>query len=739
MRRILRQLLRFAFGFRAYNRPVLDTPGPVLLVPNHVSWFDWLFMLASVDSGWRFVVSSVTAQTSWLHRLTMLNRLTFPVDPTSPYAAKQMAGHLQQGGRLILFAEGRLSRTGVLMKLYEGTGFLLHRTQARVITGYLRGASRLPFSPNPGRKKWFPRVTAHFSEVLTPPACEHMSTAQARARLTNWLHDRMVAQQFEVESTLGPKSILTAIVETARQQPRKLVLEDATRRTLTYRRLLVGAEVLARRWQTLLSADGERVGVLLPNVSATPVVLLSLWSINRVPAILNYTLGPAGMLACVQLAGLRQVITSRAFVERAGLKLDPLAEAGVRLVYLEDVRATVSGRMRLAALLRVSVSPRCVLRRSNAQAGSGLEAERTAVVLFTSGSEGSPKGVELSHANLLANIRQMLAVSDMTDTDRLFNCLPLFHSFGLTVGTLLPLVRGLYVFLYLTPLHYRIVPTAFYDRDCTVLLSTNTFLNGYARKAHPYDFRSLRCLFAGAEKLQQATAALWSQRFGVRILEGYGATECAPSVSVNTPLFQRPGSVGRLLPGMEYKLEPVEDMGEGGRLYVRGPNVMRGYLNPDADAKFKALGGWYDTGDIACVDADGYLHILGRLKRFAKVSGEMVSLTAVEDALAGAFPQFGLRCQVAILTRPDEAKGEALIAVTNEPRLQLGALREVIRSKGLSNLCAPREIRHVKEIPKLGTGKANHRELAQMIATDDACGPVRPHAGRHPDARPGEG
>lgn len=726
MKLILRCFLRLAFGFRAYNQAVLNTPGPVLLVPNHLSWIDWLFLLASVDGGWKCVVSSVTAQKSWVHRLIMLNRLTFPIDTASPYAVKHMAGYLSQGGRLILFAEGRLSRTGVLMKLYEGTGFLFHKTQTRVITCYLRGAGRLPWSPNPGRKKLFPRVTAHFSEILTPPLCGRMSTAQARGRLTDWLRTKMVAQQFEVEMAFGPKNILTAIVASARQEPQKLVLEDATRRTLTYRRLLVGAEVLARRWQALLSPDGERVGVLLPNVNATPVVLMSLWSINRIPAILNYTLGPAAMLACVQLAGLKEIITSRAFVERAGLKIDPLVEAGVKLVYLEDVRATVSGGLKLAALLRATFRPDSVLRHLKSGAGGGADSERTAVVLFTSGSEGSPKGVELSHANLLANIRQMLAVSDMTDTDRLFNCLPIFHSFGLTVGTLLPLVRGMYAFLYLTPLHYRIVPTAFYDRDCTVLLSTNTFLNGYARKANPYDFRSLRYLFAGAEKLQQATAALWSQRFGVRILEGYGATECAPSLSVNTPLAQLPGSVGRFLPGMEYKLEAVEGLEEGGRLFVRGPNVMRGYLNPDANAKFKALGGWYDTGDIARVDADGYVFLLGRLKRFAKVSGEMVSLTAVEDALAGAFPQFGLRCQVAILTRPDQTRGEALVAVTNEPRLQLAEIREVIRAKGLGNLCAPREVHCVREIPKLGAGKLNHRELARMIAegetTDSPAG-----------------
>jgi acyl-[acyl-carrier-protein]-phospholipid O-acyltransferase/long-chain-fatty-acid--[acyl-carrier-protein] ligase len=375
------------------------------------------------------------------------------------------------------------------------------------------------------------------------------------------------------------------------------------------------------------------------------------------------------------------------------------------------VRAGISGSRKFLTLLRHVFLAR-------AGAGNTLSADAAAVIVFTSGSEGVPKGVELTHKNVLSNIRQMLAVTDLTDRDRAFNCLPLFHSFGLTVGTFLPLVRGLYVFLYPSPLHYRVVPSVLYDRDCTVFLSTNTFLNGYARKAHPYDFRSIRYLFAAAEKLQETTALAWSQKFGVRILEGYGATECAPCISVNTPLEPRNGSVGRLLPGMEHRLEPVEGVTEGGRLFVRGPNVMKGYLNPDANAKFLALDGWYDTGDIVSVDADGYLHIRGRMKRFAKVSGEMVSLTAVEDALAGAFPQYGLHCQIAVITRPDEGKGEALIAVTNEPKLTLDEIRDAIKAKGLTNLSTPRELKVVKEIPKLGTGKVDHRGLQALMEAE---------------------
>ena len=710
MKTFFRFLLRVLFRFRAFNLDALKTPGPVLLIPDHLSWLDWLFLWVCLDEDWKFVTSSISAQTSWLHRKLMINHYTLPVDTNSPYAVKHMAEFLKGGGRLVLFAEGRLSRTGTLMKLFDGTGFLIFKTKAKVITAYLRGAGCLLYSPNPGWKKCFPKVTVHFSATLAAPGLGDISTGRARALLTNWLRDQMVRQQFEVEMAFGAQNVLSAVAETARKHPSHVILEDATLQTLTYRKLMVGADVLAHALRGAVTG-GERVGLLLPNVNATPVVILALWKLGKVPAMLNFSSGTPTMLACAELAGLKHIVTSRAFLERVRLNVDEFVIAGIRLVYLEDVRAGIPGSRKFLTLLRHVLIPHSAFSTPHS-AGSA------AVIVFTSGSEGVPKGVELTHGNFLANIRQMLAVTDLTDSDRLFNCLPLFHSFGFTVGTFLPLVRGIYVFLYPSPLHYRMVPSVLYDRDCTVFISTNTFLNGYARKAHPYDFRSLRYLFCAAEKLQEATALAWSQKYGVRILEGYGTTECAPCVSVNTPLEPRYGSVGRLLPGMDYELEPVEGVTDGGRMFVHGPNVMKGYLNAEANAKFQALGGWYDTGDIVSVDAEGYLHVLGRMKRFAKVSGEMVSLSVVEDALAGAFPQYGLRCQVAIITRLDEGKGEALIAVTNEPKLTMDEIRDAIKAKGLTNLSVPREIKVVKEIPKLGTGKVNHRELqAQMSAS----------------------
>jgi len=700
---LLRLLLRLFFRFSAHNEAVLATRGPVLLLPTHVSWFDWLFIGACLEDDWRFVTSSTTAQLSFLHRWVMLNRRTFPIDPLSPYAAKHMAEYLQGGGRLVLFPEGRISTTGCLMKLFDGTGFLLHRTGAKVVTAYLRGAHRLPFSRNQDRKRLFPRVSAHFSDVLTPPPVGPAGATEARDLLTDWLRDRMVEQQFRVEMAMGPRTLAAAIRETAALHSGRIILADVSQK-LTYRRVLVGATLLARQWRRCLAPEANRVGVLLPNVNAMPVTLLSLWSLGRVPAILNFTTGPAIMLTCAQLAGLKQVITSHAFVERAKLNLAPLTEAGVEFLYLEDLRARIGSVAKLAALGGFLRLPR-----------PAVHAEDTAVVLFTSGSEGVPKGVELTHTNLLANVRQMLAVCDLTDDDRMFNALPLFHSFGLSAGLLLPLLRGFTTFLYPSPLHYRIIPVVAYLERSTLLLATNTFLNLYARRAHSYDFRALRYLFAGAEKVQEATATDWARRFGIRILEGYGATECSPVISVNTPLAPRHGTAGKLLPGLAARLEPVEGVPAGGRLFVRGPNVMKGYLNTDANARFLALGGWYDTGDIVTLDAANFITIQGRLKRFAKISGEMISLGAVEDALAGAFPRFGLRCQVAIVARPDAEKGERLIAVTNEPRLALDEVRAVLRARGLPNLAQPRELKVLPAIPKLGTGKVNHRELEKLV------------------------
>ena len=347
------------------------------------------------------------------------------------------------------------------------------------------------------------------------------------------------------------------------------------------------------------------------------------------------------------------------------------------------------------------------------------DADDPAAILFTSGSEGMPKGVALSHRNILANAAQALARVDVNADDKVFNVLPVFHSFGLTGGLMMPLLAGIPVYLYPSPLHYRIVPELIYQSNATVLFGTDTFLAGYARSAHPYDFRQLRLVVAGAEAVKERTRDIYFNRFGVRILEGYGVTETAPVLAMNTPMANRPGTVGRLAPLMEARLEPTPGIEVGGRLFVRGPNVMLGYLRAENPGVIEPLpDGWHDTGDIVAIDADGYITIKGRAKRFAKIAGEMVSLALVEDLAARLWQQ----ANSAAVALPDPRKGERIVLLTT----QKGAIREALlkqaRSAGASELCAPACVLVVEKIPVLGSGKVDYvatRALAAERADPD--------------------
>ncbi len=336
-------------------------------------------------------------------------------------------------------------------------------------------------------------------------------------------------------------------------------------------------------------------------------------------------------------------------------------------------------------------------------------------MLFTSGSEGLPKAVLLSHRNLLSNCAQLGAVIDFSARDVILNVLPLFHVFGLSAGLILPLTSGMYTFLYPNPLHYKVVPELVYELNATVLFGTNTFLAGYARTAHPYDFYSVRYVFAGAEKLQEDVRQLWLDKLGIRILEGYGATETSPVIAVNTPMHYRAGTVGRFLPGVEWRLEPVEGV-TGGRLHVKGPNVMLGYYLPERPGELVAPAscygeGWYDTGDVVEVDAEGFVTVLGRMKRFAKVAGEMVPLDGIEKLAAKVWPGY----RHAAVALPDGRKGEKVVLVSECPSAELSALHEAARADGLPELWLPHQVLFAEALPLLGSGKLDYSKLLTQL------------------------
>jgi acyl-[acyl-carrier-protein]-phospholipid O-acyltransferase/long-chain-fatty-acid--[acyl-carrier-protein] ligase len=686
----------------------------VLVVANHTSFIDALLLWAFLPGKLTFAVNTHIARRRRFRPFLALVQI-FPMDPTNPLSAKSLIQYLRRDRKAVIFPEGRITVTGALMKVYDGTGMVADRSGAMVLPIRIEGAQYTPFSRLRGRVRlrWFPRISL---TVLPPRRISPHTEVTGRARRRfagKLLSDIMTEMMFETSNY--HRTVFSALLDARRiHGGRHIVVEDIERKPVHYNKLVAGAFVLgdALSRQT---HHGEYVGILLPSTATAVMVFMGLQTQGRVPAMLNYTVGARGMLSACHTARLRTVLTSRRFVQAA--KLEHAAETlseSVKIVYLEDLVRNASPVDKLRGWLAARLPDLAYGRRC-----PKCNAEDAAVVLFTSGSEGAPKGVVLSHANLLANRAQLAARVDFGSQDVIFNALPLFHSFGLTAGTLLPLLSGMRTFFYPSPLHYRIVPEMVYDVNATILFGTNTFLAGYARFAHPYDFYSVRYVFAGAEKLQEDTRRIWAERFGVRIFEGYGATETSPILAANTPMENARDTVGRFLPGIEYYLEPVPGVDQGGRLHVRGPNVMLGYLLPDEPGecippRTTRGEGWYDTGDIVIVDDDGFVHIRGRAKRFAKVGGEMVSLTAVEELAARTWPE-KLHAAVSV---PDPQKGEQLILVTEQPTALRGPLLARASSEGIGEINVPKKIIRAKTIPLLGTGKTDYTAVQALVAKE---------------------
>ncbi|HEY0721322.1 MAG TPA: AMP-binding protein [Gammaproteobacteria bacterium] len=709
MKRLLKELLRW-FLTLVYKVEVsgvenLNSAGKrVLIVANHTSFIDGLLLAAFLPGDLTFAINTFIARRRLIKPFLLLAKV-FPMDPTNPLATKSLIRFLQQDNRAVIFPEGRITVTGSLMKIYDGPGLVADRSEAMVVPVRIDGAQYSRFSRLRGRVRlrWFPKITL---TVLEPRRISPSLAVRGRARrkaagreLTQIMTEMMFA------TSNYHRTLFQALLDARKVHGGKhMIIEDVQRRPLSYNRLIAAAFVLggalARR-----TRHGEYVGLLLPSMSSTVVSFIGLHAHGRVPAMLNFTVGGNGMLSACRTAQINTVVTSRRFVETAKL-VEAVRVLGeeVTLIYLEDVAQQLSLFDKLKGWLQSHMAASTYHRH-----GGDMDPDAPAVVLFTSGSEGTPKGVVLSHSNLLANREQIAARVDFSAQDIILNALPLFHSFGLTAGTLLPLFSGMKTFFYPSPLHYRIVPEMAYEMNATILFGTNTFLAGYARFAHPYDFYSVRYVFAGAEKLQEETRRIWSEKFGVRIFEGYGATETAPVLSANTPMDHAVGSVGRLMPGIEYQLQPVPGLKEGARLYVRGPNVMLGYLlsaNPGVlVAAESELGkGWYDTGDIVTIDDAGFIRIQGRAKRFAKVGGEMVSLAAVEEMIGKIWPDHSH----AVVALPDKAKGEQLILLTEQPDADRRTLQQRARAEGMAELNVPKTILIIQKLPLLATGKIDY-------------------------------
>lgn len=676
----------------------------VLIVANHLSFLDAILLAVFLPDRPMFAVNTFISKQWWMKPFLALAE-TFSLDPTNPMAVKSLINEVKKDKRCVIFPEGRITVTGSLMKIYEGPGMIADKSDAMILPVRLDGAQYTPFSRLKGRVRirFLPQITL----TILPPVKFEVSSEivgrQRREANADKLYDIMTEMLFEssdYEKTLF-SSLLDAKKIHGRNHP---IIVDVERRVLTYSQLIARCFILGKEIEKE-SKIGEYVGLMMPNMNSSIVTFFAMQACGRVPAMLNFSTGGANFIAACKVAKIQTIFTARKFIEAA--KLEKLIEAAenekIRIIYLEDVAKKIGVLDKICGFFKAYFAEKFYQSTSS---------KNPSVILFTSGSEGTPKGVVLSHKNIQANRFQLASRVDFSSKDIVFNALPIFHSFGLTGGTLLPILAGIKTFFYPSPLHYRIVPELVYDTNATIMFGTNTFLSNYARFANAYDFYSIRYVFAGAEKLDEETRKVWSEKFGVRIFEGYGATETSPALSTNTPMHNKPGTVGRLMPGIKAKFEEITGITDGKKLLVSGENIMKGYLLSDNPGVIvPPQDGWYDTGDIVSIDEKGYVSIKGRAKRFAKIAGEMVSLTATETNITKIDP----KSSHAIVAIPDPKKGEQLVLMTTSQNLKRSDISTYFKENQITELSVPKEIIVVEKLPLLGTGKVDYVAIKNLL------------------------
>ncbi len=701
-----------AVGDRVF---ILNNPGSIL---------DPLIIAAVLPRRITLLADSALRNKWWMRPVKALADIVF-LDFSSPTATAAMTRVLRERKCCMVFLSEYLNNTPRLTRILEAASIIACHAGAELLPVIIDGPANSVFSylRHRARRRLFVRARV---SVLPPHKLsflEGLSPRERRTAMGAKLYS--LALELNYRSSLAKGNVLTLLMETAGRSGRKFpIAEDQDRNVLTYGALLTKVCVLGHAFGRIFKGE-ERVGFLLPTSLAGLVAFFGLHAGGRVPAMLNFTSGIASVLSCCGTIQIRSVLTARKFLKMANLEEleQALKDAGLRMIYLEDVAGELTLSDKVAGLT--------MARRRKAPRTPGSE---PVAVLFTSGTEGVPKAVFLSHDNVVANLHQALTMFTVGAGDKLFNCLPMFHAFGLGICTLLPVLAGIRVFLYPSPLHYRIVPQLFYESQSTIICGTDTFCAGYARYGRPFDFCHARLVIIGAEKMRDSTREDWKRKYGVDPVEGYGATETSPLISVNSPAYTRRSSVGRMVPGLQWRLQPVPGIEEEntGVLWVKGDNVMLGYmrstapgeleppmddslLSEDSEDNSDAMG-WYDTGDIVHIDGEGFIFIRGRAKRFAKIGGEMVSLAAVEDALREIWPEAGL----GVVAVPDPRKGEQIALVIAAEDASTSRIAAHFASRGISPLWTPKRIVCVKQAPLLGSGKFDYVEARKLILEQSA-------------------
>ena len=492
-------------------------------------------------------------------------------------------------------------------------------------------------------------------------------------------------------------------IKTAKKNAKKLaIIDKATGRKVPFERALIASLILSKKFAKI--KEGY-IGVMVPTSAGCFLTVLGVIMAGKVPVMINYSTGAAGNCRYAQKkCGFKTIVTSRALCEKIGCDLVP------GMIFLEDIMEQISAFEKIGAALKAKRSAASIF---NSLPSANLD--DVVVILFTSGSEKDPKAVQLTHRSIGSNIADLEKVLNLTDQDVWMAILPLFHVFGYTTNFWVPMTIGMTTVTYANPLDYKNIPGMIKQYKATIIAGTPIFFSGYLRESKPGDFESMRLVVAGADKVPDSLRDGFRSKHNVQLLEGYGATETSPVVSVNLPEKNKPGSIGPILPSVQVKITNIEtgaamNAGEEGKILVKGDLVMKGYFDDIEETSLRIEDGWYDTGDMGMLDEDGFLWHRGRLKRFVKIGGEMVSLVKTENALEQVLPE---NVECCIVEVPDSLKGARLVAAVTEKVNE----KEMIRKMGefLAPIEIPKTFIEIPEMPKLGSGKINFREITDIV------------------------
>jgi len=705
-------LAHSVYRIRAIDKDRVPASGGALLVANHVSFMDAVLLVVTVPRPIRFVMGrEIYNNSNMLRPLFKIGR-AIPIDrrdnPKDIIRALHEAKDALRAGELVcIFPEGQLTRTGNIHKFHAGVEHIVKGTDCPIIPVHLDRIWGSIFSYEGGKylHKWpkiipYP-VTISFGKSLPATA----SAFEIRSEVMELGAD---AFQYRLEDKL---TLSESFWKEARKHPGKFCIADSSGKKMNYGLTLVSAVAIARKLRAKLDQE-KTVGIMLPPTVAGALVNIGISVLNKVPVNINYTSSKEAIASVVKQCAMQYVITSKVFLEKTGIELT------CEKIFVEDVIASISKQEQWKAAYAAFVTPRFLSHRLVFGPKACREHEKLATVMFTSGSTGEPKGVMLTHGNITSDLEGLYQVFNIKDGDVMLGILPFFHSFGFTGTLWFPLISGIGAVYHVNPLDAKVIGKLVHEHKATILMTTPTFLGSYIRRCEPEQFKSLRMVTVGAEKLKDSLAEEFKTKFGVEPMEGYGCTELSPVVAINLPDYDRDGAVqkaqkrgtiGLPLPGVAVKIldqNTMQPLGpnQSGLLLIKGPNVMKGYLNQPEKTNEVIKDGWYMTGDVAQMDEDGFITITDRLSRFSKIGGEMVPHVKIEDAIHKVLNSSE---QIAVVTAiPDDKKGEKLVIFYIKD-INVPDLIEGLKKEGLPNLWIPDTDLFFKidAIPLLGSGK----------------------------------